>query len=134
MQLFFFRGGSFEHYDLPTRSRCCPRAIEAAIRGMADKRGRISTVSVRIGNEYVPIENMREARVVSRMIAADHDCFTSHLYDKGFVDESKAGPAQQALPDPYADNEIFKLEFEYEQNADLGTPSFGGSKAHADVF
>jgi hypothetical protein len=134
MQLYFFRGGSFEHYDLPTRIRCCPRVIEAAIRAMADKRGRISTVSVRIGNEYVPIENMREARVVSRLIAADHDCFTSHLYDKGFEHSSTAEPAQQPLPDLYADNEIFKLEFDYEQNADFGTPSFGGSKMHADVF
>lgn len=134
MQLYFFRGGSFEHYDLPQRSRCCPLAIETAIREMADRRGRISTVSVRIGNEYVPIEHTHEARMVSRMIAADHDCFTSHLYDTGFDDNSKAGPAEQALPDLYADNEIFKLEFEYEQNADLGTPSFGSSQARADVF
>lgn len=133
MQLYFFRGGSYEHYDLPQRSRCCPRAIEAAIREMADRRGRITTVSVRIGNEYVPIEHRDEARMVSRMIAADHDCFTSHLYDKGF-DESKAGPAEQALPDLYADNEIFKLEFEYEQNADLGTPSFGSSQAKAEQY
>lgn len=134
MQLYFFRGGSFEHYDLPQRSRCCPLAIETAIREMADRRGRISTVSVRIGNEYVPIEHMHEARMVSRMIAADHDCFTSHLYDKGFDDKSKAEPAEQALPDLYTDNEIFKLEFEYEQNADLGTPSFGSCQARADVF
>jgi hypothetical protein len=134
MQLYFFRGDSYQPYDLPQRSRCCPLTIEAAIREMADRRGRITAVSVRIGNEYVPIEHRDEARMVSRMIAADHDCFTSHLYDKGFVDESRAEPAQQELPDLYADNEIFKLEFDYEQNADLGTPSFGTSQARAEQY
>ena len=134
MRLYFFRGGCFQHHDLPPRSRCCPLAIENAIRGMADDKGRISTVSVRIGNEYVPIEHADEARVVSRMIAADHDCFTGPLYEKGFDDTAKPAPTQQALQDAYADNEIFKLEFEYEQNADLGTPSFGCSKSRADDF
>lgn len=134
MQLYFFRGGSFQRHDLPARSRCCPLDIENAIRAMADDKGKISTVSVRVGNEYVPIEHTDEARVVSRMIAADHDCFTGPLYEKGFDDTAKDTPSQQVQQDLYADNEIFKLEFEYEQHADLGTPSFGNSKAHADVF
>ena len=34
--------------------------------------------------------------------------------------------------DLYADNDLHKLEFDYEQNADLGTPSFGGSGINAD--
>jgi len=139
MRLYFYRGGRFEHHDLPPRSRCCPLAIENAIRAVADDKGGIATVSVRIGNEYVPIQHMDEARVVSRMIAADHDCFTSPLYDNGFDDKglddnTKTERTKQVQPDLYADNEIFKLEFEYEQNADLGTPSFGSSQARADVF
>lgn len=134
MQLYFFRGGSFQRHDLPPASRCCPLAIETAIRETADDSGRISTASVRIGTEYVPIEHMHEARIVSRMIAADHDCFTGPLYDKGFDDLSKTTPATEVLQDLYVDNEMFKLEFEYEQNADLGTPSFGSSQARAEQY
>ena len=134
MRLYFFRGGSFQHHDLPPRSRCCPLAIESAIRAMADDSGRISSAIVRIGNEYIPIHHVDEARVVSRMIAADHDCFTGPLYANGFEDTAKPAPAQQVQQDVYVEKEMFKLECEYEQNADLGTPSFGCSKAHAETF
>jgi hypothetical protein len=34
----------------------------------------------------------------------------------------------------YEANELWKLEFEYEQNEDLGFPSFGSSKNQDDVF
>ena len=74
-----------------------------------------------------------EARIVSRMLVADHDCFTDHLYDKGFEPLESSKPACTAT-DAYSANEIWKLEFEYEQNEDLGTPSFGSAQAHADVY
>jgi hypothetical protein len=67
------------------------------------------------------------------MLVADHDCFTDHFYDKGFepVEGSKSAPSST---DAYNENEVWKLEFDYEQNEDLGTPSFGSAQAHADVY
>jgi hypothetical protein len=35
-------------------------------------------------------------------------------------------------PDAYYNNELWKLESDYELNEDLGTPSFGSAKAHDD--
>jgi hypothetical protein len=129
MRLYFYREGSFQHHELPTRSRCCPLELEKAIRATADASGQINSVSIQIGNEYIPILHIDEARVVSRMITADHDCFTSHLYESGFT-EAKTNTSEHMLQDLYDQNELWKLEFEYEQHADLGTPCFGSS----DVF
>ena len=86
MRLFFFRNGRLEHYDLPSRSKCSASDVEKAIREMANRRGDISTVSIQVGNAYIPIAHVDEARVVSQMIAADHDCFSSHFYEKGFAE------------------------------------------------
>lgn len=132
MQLYFHRNGSFEHFELPTRSRCKAEDIEQAIRKVAHSNGQISTISVRVGNEYIPITHVDEARVVSRMITADHDCFVSHLYAKGFPEEVKKPRKKKTSEDAYVDNEMWKLEFEYEQHADLGTPCFGSSDAYKD--
>jgi hypothetical protein len=129
MRLYFYREGSFQHHELPTRSRCCPLELEKAIRATADASGQINSVSIQIGNEYIPIMHIDEARVVSRMITADHDCFTSHLYESGFT-EAKTNTSEHMQQDLYDQNELWKLEFEYEQHADLGTPCFGSS----DVF
>ena len=69
------------------------------------------------------------------MLTADHDCFTEHFYDKGFEDRESSTPCPPATPlDAYDENHLWKLEFEYQQNEDLGTPCFGSSQAHADVY
>jgi hypothetical protein len=136
MRLVQFRHGKFEAYDLPKRTRSDAAAVEQAIRSFANERGDISSISIHIGKEYIPICHVDEARVVSRMLTADHDCFTDHLYEKGFEpleDRSDAAPA--ALSEAYYEKEVWKLEFEYELNEDLGTPCFGSAKAReADVF
>jgi hypothetical protein len=137
MRLFFFRNGRLEHYELPSRSKCSADDVEKAIRDEANRRGAISTVSIQVGNAYIPIAHADEARVVSQMIAADHDCFSSHFYEKGFVEQEpstkpKRWKKSETQQDLYADNDLHKLEFDYEQNADLGTPCFGSSGAHAD--
>lgn len=136
MRLYFYRSGRFQHHELPERSRCCPMELEKAIRDTADASGRICNVSIQIGNEYIPVLHVDEARVVSRMICADHDCFTSHLYENGFEDSEtnakSANPLQQnshEQQDVYEQNELWKLDFEYEQHADLGTPCFGTADA-----
>jgi hypothetical protein len=135
MRLYFYRGGSFQHHELPKRSRCCPLELEKAIRATADASGHINSVSIQIGNEYIPILHMDEARVVSRMITADHDCFTSHLYENGFAEEEeKKKSCEHMQQDLHEENELWKLEFDYEQNADLGTPCFGSSDAYAHVY
>ena len=136
MRLFFFRNGRLEHYELPCRSKCSADDVEKAIREVATRRGDISTVSIQVGNAYIPLAHVDEARVVSQMIAADHDCFSSHFYEKGFEPEPDTKPRRgkkgKTHQDLYADNDIFKLEFDYEQNADLGAPCFGSSGAHDD--
>ena len=137
MRLFFFRNGRLEHHELPSRSKCSAGDVEKAIRDEANRRGAISTVSIQVGNTYIPIAHADEARVVSQMIAADHDCFSSHFYEKGFVElEPSTKPRrwkkEKTHQDLYADNDLHKLEFDYEQNADLGTPSFGGSGVNVD--
>lgn len=135
MRLYFYRGGRFQHYELPTRRRCCPQELEKVIRAAADASGQINSVSIQIGNEYIPILHVDEARVVSRMITADHDCFTSHLYENGFVDmQDNPKSSDEVHQDLYEQKELWKLEFEYEQNADLGTPCFGTSDMHAVEF
>jgi hypothetical protein len=134
MRLYYYRNGSFEPYELPTRSRCSPEDIENAIRKVADKNGRISKISIRVGNEYIPIEHVDEARVVSRMLTADHDCFVGHLYAKGFPEEPKKAKIEEAQKDAYEENELWKLEFDYEQHPDLGDPCFGSSDAYKDEF
>ena len=132
MRLVYYCDGRFQAYELEARTRCSAAAVEQAIRSFANEKGDIDSISIRIGNEYIPICHVDEARVVSRMLTADHDCFTDHLYDKGFepLESRKAAVATQ----PHADYEkdACKLEFEYEQNEDLGTPCFGSSKAHDD--
>jgi hypothetical protein len=134
MRLYFNRNGNFEPYELPHRSRSTPKDIEDAIRKVAHSNGQISTVSIRVGNEYIPITHVDEARVVSRMLTADHDCFVNHLYEKGFPEMTKKTNVKQTQRDSYEENEIFKLEFEYEQHADLGTPCFGSSDAYKDEW
>ena len=132
MRLYFYQSGKFQHHELPTRSRCCPLQLEQAIRDTADASGRIHNVSIQIGKEYIPVLHIDEARVVSRMITADHDCFTGHLYENGFVDsETEAKSSDPLQQDLYEQNELWKLDFEYEQNADLGTPCFGSADAYA---
>jgi hypothetical protein len=133
MRLVHFHNGRFQAYDLEPRTRSDASAVEQAIRSFANEKGDIWNISILIGNAYIPICHVDEARVVSRMLVADHDCFTNHLYDKGFepLEASKPPPAST---DAYYANEVWKLEFDYEQNEDLGTPSFGSSKAHAEVY
>jgi len=136
MRLVQYRDNRFEAYDLPARSRSDAAAVEQAIRSFANENGDISSISIHIGNHYIPICHVDEARIVSRMLTADHDCFTDHFYEKGFeplADRSEAAPA--STPEAYYEKEVWKLEFEYEQNEDLGTPCFGSAKAReADVF
>jgi hypothetical protein len=133
MRLVYYRNGLFQAYDLPPRTRSNACAVEEAIRSFANENGDIRSISIRIGNETIPICHVDEARIVSRMLVADHDCFTDHLYDKGFEPLESSKSASTAT-DAYSANEIWKLEFEYEQNEDLGTPSFGSAQAHADVY
>ena len=133
MRLLYYRDGRFKPFELDARTRCSAAAVEKAIRSFANEKGDIDSVSILIGAEHIPICHVDEARVVSRMLAADHDCFTDHLYDKGFEPLESSRPAVPATqPDEYYNNEIWKLEFDYELNQDLGTPSFGSAKAPDD--
>jgi len=135
MRLLHYRNGRFHAYDLEPRTRSDAAAVEQAIRSFANERGDISSISVLVGNERIPICHVDEARVVSRMLVADHNCFTEHFYEKGFEPlEGSSERAPATAPDAYLENEVWKLEFEYEQNEDLGTPSFGSSHAHPDVY
>jgi hypothetical protein len=136
MRLVHFRNGRFHAYDLEPRTKSNAKAVEEAIRSFANDKGEIYSISILIGKEYIPICNVDEARVVSRMLVADHDCFTEHFYEKGFEPlESSCADAPANTPDAYHANEIWKLEFEYEQNEDLGAPCFGSAKAHEhDIF
>ena len=136
MRLVLFRNGRFEAFGLDTRTRSDAKALEKAIRSFANAKGDIDCLSVQIGTEYIPVCHVDEARMLSRLLTADHDCFTDHFYENGFeeVRSSTAAPANTPA-DAYKDNELWKLEFEYEQHADLGTPCFGSSKAHEiDIF
>ena len=137
MHLLEFRNGRFHAYNLEPRTRSDTSAVEQAIRSFANEKGDIDSISILVGNECIHICHVDEARVVSRMLTADHHCFTDHLYDKGF--EPCEGISVTVNPselqhDAYYDNEVWKLDFQYEQNQDIGTPSFGSSKAHADVY
>ena len=131
----YYRDGRFKPFELDSRTRCSAAAVEKAIRSFANEKGDIDSVSILIGTEHIPICHVDEARVVSRMLAADHDCFTDHFYDNGFDDRESSMPCPPATPlDAYDENHLWKLEFEYQQNEDLGTPCFGSSQAHADVY
>ena len=134
MRLLEFRNGRFIAHYLDQRTRSDASAVEQTIRSFANEKGDISSISILVGKERIPLCHVDEARVVSRMLVADHDCFTDHLYDKGFEPCEVAVNPAQLQHDPYHDNEIWKLEFEYQQNEDLGTPCFGSSQAHADVY
>jgi hypothetical protein len=135
MRLVEWVNGRFQAINLEPRTRSSATAVEQAIRAFANEKGDICSISILIGREYIPICHVDEARVVSRMLSADHDCFTNHLYDKGFEPLEARQPAAPAnTPDAYHENEVWKLEFDYEQNQDLGTPSFGSSKAHAEEY
>lgn len=133
MFLYFYRNGRFEPYELCTRSKGNAQAIENEIRKHALPNGQINTISMRVGNEYIPLTHVDEARIISRILTADHDCFVGHFYEKGFDPHEKDRiSTQNGHQDTYEENEIWKLEFDYEQNAELGTPSFGASGVHSD--
>jgi len=134
MRLLHYRNGRFHAFFLEPRARSDAAAVEQVIRSFANEKGDISSISVLVGNERIPICHVDEARVVSRMLVADHDCFTHHLYDKGFKPCEVAVNPSQLQHDPYYENEVWKLEFDYEQNEELGTHCFGSSQAHADVY
>jgi hypothetical protein len=134
MRLLEFRNGRFIAHYLDPRTRSDASAVEQTIRSFANEKGDISSISILVGKERIPLCHVDEARVVSRMLVADHDCFTDHLYDKGFEPCEVAVNPSQLQHDPYYENEVWKLEFDYEQNEELGTPSFGSSQAHADVY
>lgn len=135
MRLVYYHDGRFRACDLEPRARSDVLAVEKVIRSFANDKGDISSVSVQIGKEYIPICHVDEARIVSRMLTADHDCFTDDFYERGFEDREGSTAAPAATPlDAYDENHMWKLEFEYQQNEDLGTPSFGSSHAHPDVY
>ena len=73
MRLVFFRNGRFQAYELEPRAKSDVLAVEKAIRSFANDKGEISSICVHIGKEYIPICHVDEARVVSRMLTADHD-------------------------------------------------------------
>lgn len=89
---------------------------------MCDHNGQLHNVSVDFGGDDIPLVHRHEARVVSRMFAAEHNTYVFKNY--GYT--QTADPATERRG-PSRDEHANESDSDHEQNAELGDPSFGPS-------
>jgi hypothetical protein len=124
MRLTLREGGRPVTYFVSAQELCDPRAVEEDILELCDAHGQLHNVCVDFGGEDIPLVSGHEARIVARMFAAEHNTYV-------FKNYGYCCPREPATPrcSPAEDTDAREREFapDFEQNPDLGEPSFGPS-------
>jgi len=126
MRLTLRRSGRPVTYHVSAQDLCDPRTVEDEILQQCDERGQLHDVSVDFGGEDIPLVNRHEARIVARMFAAEHNTYVHKNYGYSYPREParlRAAPTDEDAQDAH---ERY-VGLDYEQNPDLGDPSFGPS-------
>jgi hypothetical protein len=122
MRLTLREGGRPVTYFVSAQELCDARAVEDDILEHCDANGQLHNVCVDFGGEDIPLANRYEARIVARMFAAEHNTYVHKNYGHGFPRERatlRRSPDEDAVD--------LQLAVDFEQNPDLGDPSFGPS-------
>ena len=118
MRLNLRRRGRPVVYLVSAQDLCDPRTVEDEILQQCDERGQLHDVSVDFGGEDIPLVSRHEARIVARMFAAEHNTYVHKNYGYAYPREParlRTSPTEDAAA------------VDFEQNPDLGDPSFGPS-------
>jgi len=122
MRITLHRNGRPITYFVSAQTECDPREVERDIVELCDHRGQLHNVSVDFGGHDIPLVHRYEARIVSRMFAAEHNTYVFKNYG--------CRPTEDPATDrraPSPEKESDEPDSDHEQNADLGDPSFGPS-------
>jgi len=117
--------GSAVPYFVSAQELCDPLDVEREILAQCDVGGWLHDVSVDFGGEDIPLTSRHEARIVARMFAAEHNEYVHKNYGHSLREPARlrAAPTDEDAQDAH---ERY-VGVDYEQNADLGEPSFGPS-------
>ena len=129
MRLTLRRRGRPVTYVVSAQDLCDPRAVEEDILKMCDEHGQLHDVSVDFGGEDIPLVSRHEARIVARMFAAEHNTYVHKNYGYAYPREParlRKSPTEDTRAAAALQREA---AVDFEQNPDLGDPSFGPSHA-----
>lgn len=121
MRLTLRAGGRPVTYFVSAQELCDPRAVEDDILELCDADGQLHNVCVDFGGEDIPLVSRHEARIVARMFAAEHNTYVFKNY--GYACPREPATLRRAR----ADDREPEVPGDFEQNSDLGDPSFGPS-------
>lgn len=133
MRITLHRNGRPTTYFVSAQTECHASDVERDIVALCDHRGQLHNVSVDFGGHDIPLVHRYEARIVSRMFAAEHNTYIFKNYGCGqAADDVTDG--RVATPENGTDTRVSSPEngtdgfdSDHEQNEDLGDPSFGPS-------
>jgi hypothetical protein len=120
MRITLHRNGRSITYFVSAQTECDAREVERDIVAQCDHRGQLHNVSVDFGGHDIPLVHRYEARIVSRMFAAEHNTYVYKNYGYRQTED-------WATDKPAVSPEKESDDSDHEQNADLGDPSFGPS-------
>jgi hypothetical protein len=124
MRITLRRAGRPVTYFISEQELCEPRDVEEDILEQCDAHGQLHDVCVDFGGEDIPLVSRHEARIVARMFAAEHNAYVLKNYGYASPRESARlaeSPTAVTVPLEPA------LDADFEQNQELGDPSFGPS-------
>jgi hypothetical protein len=122
MRITLHRNGRPTTYFVSAQTECDAREVERDIVALCDHRGQLHNVSVDFGGDDIPLVHRYEARIVSRMFAAEHNTYVFKNYGCG---QTADDVTDRRVSSP--ENGTDDFDSDHEQNEDLGDPSFGPS-------
>jgi hypothetical protein len=125
MRITLRRGGRPVTYRLSAHELCDPRVVEDDIIEQCDADGQLHDVCVDFGGENIPLVSRHEARIVARMFAAEHNTYVHKNY--GYACPREPARLPKRRPEDADAAHEREAAVDFEQNSDLGDPSFGPS-------
>ena len=125
MRITLREGRSAIPYLVSAQELCDPRDVEQDILDQCDAGGQLHNVCVDFGGEDIPLVSQHEARIVARMFAAEHNAYVHKNY--GHTCPREPARLTRSPHDDAQDAHEQHIAVDYEQNPDLGEPSFGPS-------
>lgn len=133
LQLWKHEDGRFCRFSPSAQTHCRPADVERWIEAAADNDGTLRGVHVEIHGAGVRLSNAVEARVVAELFAADHNDYVTRNHGYPFEADDSSDEASSietaSASEDEVEEQIAKLEFDFEQNEELTVGEFGPSHA-----
>ena len=131
LQLFKHEGGRSRKYLPSAQTHVNVADIEDWIQAAADDNGRIHGVSVEIHSTKVRVAHAAEAHIVAALYAADHNDYVTRncRYPPELTasEDEASDIGSVSGTDDDVQEHLERLEFEFEQNAEIEVNEFGPS-------